>query len=218
MAHFEDATNEYSTVHSSSENDVLSRLRRATWLSTTKPQMLSDPLQGRFLSMISKMVKPNRILEFGTFTGYSTICLSEGLTGGGEIDTLEINDELEDIQKKFYKEAGLNEVITRHYGHALEIIKSGILKGGYDLVWIDADKEHQIEYVEFAIKNLNPGGWLLVDNVIWGGAVLDKKKLNKPDSGASRIHRLNQHIANHEELENVLLPVWDGVQIARKVD
>ncbi|PCJ82592.1 MAG: methyltransferase [Bacteroidetes bacterium] len=217
MAHFEDATNEYSAVHSSSENNVLSQLRRATWLSTTKPQMLSDPIQGRFLSMISKMIRPNRILEFGTFTGYSTICLAEGLVDGGEIDTLEINDELEDIQIKYFKEAGLNDIISRYYGHALEIIESGDLKGGYDLVWIDADKEHQIEYVEFAIKNLNPGGWLLVDNVIWGGAVLDKMKLSRPDSGASRIHRLNQHIVNHEKLENVLLPVWDGVQIARKI-
>ena len=97
MAHFEDATNEYSTIHSSSEGEVLSRLRRATWLSTTKPQMLSDPIQGRFLAIISKMIKPVRILEFGTFTGYSTICLSEGLEKGGVIDTVEINDELQEI-------------------------------------------------------------------------------------------------------------------------
>ena len=217
MAHFEDATNEYSTVHSSSEGEVLSRLRRATWLSTTKPQMLSDPIQGRFLAIISKMIKPVRILEFGTFTGYSTICLSEGLEKGGLIDTVEINDELQDIHEKYFKEAQIIEVVNRHYGHALEVIKSGKIDGPYDLIWIDADKEHQIEYVAFAISKLRTGGWLLIDNVIWGGAVLDKKKLEKADSGASRIHRLNQYIVECEKVENVLIPVWDGLQILRKI-
>ena len=216
MAHFEDATNEYSTIHSSKESEVLERLRRATWLGTTKPQMLSDPIQGRFLAMISGLTKPLRILEFGTFTGYSTICLAEGLQEGGSIDTLEINDELEHIQDEYWKEAGL-ENVTRHIGHAHEIIASGALKGSYDLVWIDADKEHQIDYVDFAIENLNVGGCLMVDNVIWGGAVMDAEKLTKPTSGGSRIHRLNQHIANHPQLENVLIPVWDGIQVARKI-
>lgn len=217
MAHFEDATNEYSEVHSSSEGDVLSRLRRDTWLTTTKPQMLSDPIQGRFLSTVSKMVKPKRILEFGTFTGYSTICLSEGLAPQGEIHTVEINDELENIHKKYFKEAGVFENITRYYGHALDFIKSGELQGEFDLIWLDADKEHQIDYADFAISKLRRGGWLLIDNVLWGGSVLDDKKLSKPTSGASRIHQLNQYILNHKGVENVLLPVWDGVQIVRKI-
>ena len=217
MAHFEDPTNEYSTVHSSSEGEVLSRLRRATWLSTTKPQMLSDPIQGRFLAIISKMIKPVRILELGTFTGYSTICLSEGLEKGGVIDTVEINDELQEIHEKYFKEAGVSEIVRRHYGHALEIMKSGEIEGPYDLVWIDADKEHQIEYVEFAISKLKTGGWLLIDNVIWGGSVFDKKKLTKADSGASRIHRLNQYIVECKKVENVLIPVWDGLQVLRKI-
>ncbi len=216
MAHFEDATNEYSTVHSSKESEILERLRRATWLGTTKPQMLSDPIQGRFLAMISGLIRPQKILEFGTFTGYSTICLAEGLVDGGTIDTLEINDELEHIQDQFWKEAGL-ENVTRHIGHAHEIIESGALKGPYDLIWIDADKEHQINYVNFAVENLRVGGCLMVDNVIWGGAVLDPEKLAKPTSGGSRIHRLNQHITNHPQLENVLIPVWDGIQVARKI-
>ena len=217
MAHFEDPTNEYSTVHSSSEGKVLSRLRRATWLSTTKPQMLSDPIQGRFLAIISKMIKPVRILELGTFTGYSTICLSEGLEKEGVIDTVEINDELQEIHEKYFKEAGIREVVKRHYGHALEIMKRGEIEGPYDLVWIDADKEHQIEYVEFAISKLKTGGWLLIDNVIWGGSVFDKQKLNKADSGASRIHRLNQYIVECKKVENVLIPVWDGLQVLRKI-
>ncbi|MBT5147668.1 MAG: O-methyltransferase [Flavobacteriales bacterium] len=217
MAHFEDPTNEYSTVHSSSEGEVLSRLRRATWLTTTKPQMLSDPIQGRFLAIISKMIKPVRILELGTFTGYSTICLSEGLEKEGVIDTVEINDELQEIQEKYFKEAGISEIVRRHYGHALEIMKNGEIEGPYDLVWIDADKEHQIEYVEFAISKLKTGGWLLIDNVIWGGSVLDKKKLDKADSGASRIHRLNQYIVECKKVENVLIPVWDGLQVLRKI-
>ena len=157
MAHFDDPTNEYSTVHSSSEGEVLSRLRKATWLSTTKPQMLSDPIQGRFLAMVSKMIRPNMILELGTFTGYATICLSEGLNKGGVIDTIEINDELEDIHDKYFKEAGIDEFVTRHYGHALDVIKSGKIDGVYDLIWIDADKEHQIEYVKFAISKLKIG-------------------------------------------------------------
>ncbi len=216
MSHFEDATNEYSTFHSSKESEVLERLRRATWLGTTKPQMLSDPIQGRFLAMISGLTKPNKILEFGTFTGYSTICLAEGLQEGGTIDTLEINDELEHIQDLYWKEAGLKNV-TRHIGHAHEIIGSGVLKGPYDLIWIDADKEHQIDYVDFAVENLNVGGCLMVDNVIWGGAVLDEEKLAKPTSGGSRIHRLNQHIRDHTQLKNVLIPVWDGIQVARKI-
>ena len=216
MAHFEDATNEYSTVHSSDESEVLKKLRRATWLGTTKPQMLSDPIQGRFLAMVSGLVQPKRILEFGTFTGYSTICLAEGLAEGGTIDTLEINDELEHIQDEYWEMAGLKNV-TRHIGHAHETIASGVLEGPYDLIWIDADKEHQISYVNFAVKNLRIGGCLMVDNVIWGGAVLDKEKLAKPTSGGSRIHRLNQHIANHPQLANVLIPVWDGIQVARKI-
>lgn len=216
MAHFEDATNEYSLVHSSEESDVLKQLRRATWLTCTKPQMLSDPNQGRFLAMISKMVNPKRILEFGTFTGYSTLCLAEGLQEGGSIDTLEINDELEIIQDKFWKMGGLKNV-NRHFGHALETLESGKVVGPFDLVWLDADKEHQIKYVDFAVNNLSSGGWLLVDNVIWGGAVLDEEKLAKPNSGASRIDRLNKHIKNHPKLESVLLPIWDGIQIARKI-
>ena len=139
--------------------------------------MLSDPIQGRFLSTVSKMVKPKRILEFGTFTGYSTICLSEGLAPQGEIHTVEINDELENIHKKYFKEAGIFENITRYYGHALDFIKSGELEGEFDLIWLDADKEHQIDYADFAISKLRSGGWLLIDNVLWGGSVLDDKKL-----------------------------------------
>ena len=216
MAHFEDATNEYSTVHSSKENELLEKLRRATWLGTTKPQMLSDPIQGRFLSMISGLIRPERILEFGTFTGYSTICLAEGLVEGGSIDTLEINDELEHIQNEYWEKAGLKNV-TRHIGHAKEIIESGAIKGPFDLIWIDADKEHQIAYVDFAIENLRVGGCLMVDNVIWGGAVMDPEKLAKHTSGGSRIDRLNKHITNHPQLENVLIPVWDGIQVARKI-
>ena len=163
------------------------------------------------------MVKPKRILEFGSFTGYSTICLSEGLTPQGEIHTVEINDELENIHEKYFKKAGVLDKITRYYGHALDIIKSEKLEGKYDLIWLDADKEHQIEYADFAISKLNRGGWLLIDNAIWGGAVIDNKKLAKPKSGGSRIHKLNQFILNHKEVENVLLPVWDGVQIVRKI-
>ena len=217
MAHFEDATNEYSEVHSSSEGEVLSRLRRATWLSTTKPQMLSDPIQGRFLAIISKMIRPMRILELGMFTGYSTICLSEGLVKGGVIDTVEINEELNEMHEKYFKEAEISKIVKRHYGHALDIMKSGNIEGPYDLVWIDADKEHQIDYLEFAISKLRVGGWLLIDNVIWGGAVLEHKKLTKADSRAARIHKLNQHIIASEKVENVLIPVWDGLQILRKL-
>ena len=216
MAHFEDATNEYSTVHSSKENELLKKLRRATWLGTTKPQMLSDPIQGRFLAMISGLIRPERILELGTFTGYSTICLAEGLVEGGSIDTLEINDELEHIQDEYWERAGLKNV-NRHIGHAKEIIESGAIKGPFDLIWIDADKEHQIAYVDFAIENLRVGGCLMVDNVIWGGAVMDPEKLAKSTSGGSRIDRLNKHITNHPQLENVLIPVWDGIQVARKI-
>ena len=216
MAHFEDATNEYSTVHSSDESEVLKKLRRATWLGTTKPQMLSDPIQGRFLSMVSGLIRPKRILEFGTFTGYSTICLAEGLVKGGSIDTIEINDELEHIQDEYWEKASLKNV-TRHIGHAKDILESGAIKGPFDLIWIDADKEHQIAYVDFAIENLRVGGCLMVDNVIWGGAVMDPEKLAKPTSGGSRIDRLNKHITNHRQLENVLIPVWDGIQVARKI-
>ena len=215
-----DALHEYATSWSSSEAEGLEALRRATWTQTVKPQMLCDELQGRLLSMMSHMVRPERVLELGTFTGYATACWAEGLAEGGMVDTVDVNDELHAIQDTHWELLGITHRIRRHVGKALEVLESeGLFEEDarlFDVVFVDADKEHQRTYVDWAIHNVRDGGWIVVDNVLWWGEVLRVMDGSSEDPYAIRIHELNKYMNGHPDLDNVVLPLRDGLHVARK--
>ncbi|MCU0399196.1 MAG: class I SAM-dependent methyltransferase, partial [Cyclobacteriaceae bacterium] len=175
------------------------------------PRMLSGHLQGRLLSMISHMIQPKSILEIGTYTGYSAICLAEGLRPGGKLITLDINDELEELVRGFFKQASLTEIIDYRIGNALHIIPT--LTDSFDLVFIDADKENYCRYYDLVFKLVPLGGFILADNVLWSGKVLDEK----PDKDTKAILAFNEMIQQDSRVENVLLPVRDGIMLVRKV-
>ncbi|MFA5973962.1 MAG: O-methyltransferase [Lentimicrobiaceae bacterium] len=202
----------YANDHTSDELPVLARLSRATHLQTHMPQMLSGHLQGAFLQMISRMIKPSAILEIGTFTGYSAICLAQGLQSKGRLVTIDCNPEMEDFAKPYFIEAGLAEKIRMIVGDATEII--GKLKGPFDLVFIDADKENYIKYFDMVFALVAPGGYILADNTLWYGRVI------QPDAETDRetagIVGFNKYIQQHKGVDNVLLPIRDGIMIVRK--
>ena len=202
----------YADQHTSPELQVLGRLARATHLRTHQPQMLSGHLQGAFLQMISHMIKPARILEIGTFTGYSAICLAQGLRPGGKLITIDCNPEMEDFAKPYFKEAGLEDKIEMHVGDAAEIIQS--LTGPFDLVFIDADKESYVRYFELVYPLVPPGGYILADNTLWYGRVI------RPGADSDRetagIVKYNTFVKEHSGIDHVLLPLRDGIMIARK--
>jgi predicted O-methyltransferase YrrM len=203
--------NRYSEVHTSSESDLLKRIDRQTHANILMPRMLSGHLQGRLLSMISHMIQPKSILEIGTYTGYSAICLAEGLRPGGKLITLDINDELEELVRGFFKQASLTEIIDYRIGNALHIIPT--LTDSFDLVFIDADKENYCRYYDLVFKLVPLGGFILADNVLWSGKVLDEK----PDKDTKAILAFNEMIQQDSRVENVLLPVRDGIMLVRKV-
>ena len=215
----DDALYAYATEVSNAESEKLARLRRATWTQTIKPQMLCDELQGRLLSALSHMIAPDRILEIGTFTGYATACWAEGLSSNGVIDTIDHNDELHSIQDEHWKALGWHSCIRRHTGTAVDVLKSGTLftsdKRLFDVVFIDADKENQQTYVDWAICHVCEGGWIVVDNVLWWGEVLRVVRGESNDPRAMQIHELNKYMSTHPDLDNVLLPLRDGLHIAR---
>jgi caffeoyl-CoA O-methyltransferase len=202
----------YALDHTSAELPVLAKLSRATHLRTHMPQMLSGHLQGTFLQMISHMIKPTAILEIGTFTGYSAICLARGLQPGGKLYTLDCNPEMEDFTAPFFEEAGLKEKITMITGNASDIIET--LQGPFDLVFIDADKESYIKYFDLVFPKVSTGGYILADNTLWYGSVLSPGA--ETDREASGIVGFNQYIQKHTGIENILLPVRDGITIIRK--
>jgi predicted O-methyltransferase YrrM len=202
----------YAVNHTTAELPVLAKLSRATHLRTHQPQMLSGHLQGTFLQMISHMVRPQSILEIGTFTGYSAICLAQGLQPGGKLYTIDINPEMEDFAMPYFEEAGLNEKIVMLTGNASEIIEN--LPGPFDLVFIDADKENYITYFDLAFPKVKPGGYILVDNTLWYGRVLDINA--ETDRETAGIVKFNNYVQQHKGVENMLLPLRDGITIARK--
>ncbi len=202
----------YALEHTSAELPVLAKLSRATHLRTHQPQMLSGHLQGAFLQMISHMIKPSFILEIGTFTGYSAICLAQGLRQDGKLFTIDCNTEMEDFAKPYFKEAGLDEKIRMLTGNASEIIEK--LPGPFDLVFIDADKENYITYFDQVLPKVAPGGYILIDNTLWYGSVL--KPTAVADRETAGIVRFNEYVQQHHEVENILLPIRDGITIARK--
>jgi caffeoyl-CoA O-methyltransferase len=202
----------YATDHTSSELPVLAKLSRATHLRTHQPQMLSGHLQGAFLQMISHMIKPAAILEIGTFTGYSAICLAQGLQDGGKLITLECNPEMEDFTRPYFEEAGLNYKIEMIIGDAKQII--GNLEGPFDLVFIDADKESYINYFKLVFPKVSPGGFILADNTLWYGRVIEPNA--ESDRETSGIVHFNQFVQQLEGVENILLPIRDGIMMVRK--
>lgn len=203
--------NRYAEEHTSPESPLLKQINRDTHTQVLMPRMLSGHLQGRVLSMVSHMVKPKAILEIGTYTGYSAICLAEGLQECGRLVTIDINEELEDRVRKYFRAAGLDQVVDYRVGNALEIIPN--LPGPFDLIFIDADKENYVRYYDLAFNLVPLGGYILADNVLWSGKVLD----SKPDKDTRAIQEFNRKVQQDERVENILLPVRDGMMIIRKI-
>ncbi len=202
--------NAYSEDHTSPESDLLKKINRDTHVAVLKPRMLSGHLQGRFLSMVSKMIRPKTILEIGTYTGYSAICLAEGLVEGSKLITLDINEELEDRVRGYFKESGKNDSIDYKIGNALNILPT--LPGPFDLVWIDADKENYSSYYDLVVDKVASGGYILADNVLWSGKVVEAKT----DKDTRAIKEFNRKINEDTRVENLLLPIRDGILLMRK--
>lgn len=203
----------YALSHSQPESDVLKKLNRETHLKVLSPRMLSGHLQGNFLSMISKMIQPKQILEIGTYTGYSAICLAQGLQEGGTLHTIDSNKELEKMARSFFQEAGLSNKINFHIGDALNIIPT--IKETFDLVFIDADKKNYITYYDMVFDSVRPGGYIIADNVLWSGKVLDTQKNN--DRETVLIDEFNKKVHEDKRVEHQLIPIRDGLMIARKL-
>ena len=204
---------DYVVQHSQEEPQLLKDLTRETHLKVLQPRMLSGPLQGRFLSLLAKLLSPKRILEVGTFTGYATLCLAEGLPKEGIIDTLDKNEELVDFQRSYFDRSPWGNQIHQHLGNALDIIPQ--LNSTYDLIFLDADKKNYLNYLPLLLPKLNSGGLLLSDNVLWSGKVLEATQ--KKDEDTKILKAFNQELASHPALETVLLPLRDGLTLSRKI-
>lgn len=201
---------DYLIEHAGPEDDVLQQLNRETHVKILHPRMLAGHLQGVILKMFSKMIQPKYILEIGTYTGYSAICLAQGLNKNGVIHTIEINDELYEMAKKYFIQAGCLDRIKQYTGDAREIIKS--LHYTYDLVYVDGDKKEYAEYYLLAVEKLRKGGMIIVDNVLWNGKVIN----NKRDKETQGIRKFNELVKNDSRVEKVILPVRDGIMLIRK--
>lgn len=202
---------EYVVAHSAQEPAHLRALTRETYQKILQPRMLSGAYQGRVLSMISKLVRPKCILEIGTFTGYSALCLAEGLHKAGELHTIDIKEELVDFQKKHFEKSAFAKAIHQHLGPALDIIPT--LEMNFDLVFIDADKRNYLNYFHAIIEKMNPGGIILSDNVLWSGKVIEP--LNEKDRDTTIVLEYNRLLREDPRLETVLLPIRDGLTISR---
>ncbi len=201
----------YVNAHCSAQSDLLNQLEKETYQKVLQPRMISGFFQGRFLSMLSKLIKPKTILELGTYTGFSTLCLAEGLPEDGQIFTIDIKDELVDFQKKYFEASPYKHQIHSFLGSALAIIPT--LNTTYDLVFIDADKNNYLNYFHLIMPLMNPGGVILSDNVLWSGKILEPTKPNDQDTLV--LKEYNQLLANDPRLETVLLPIRDGITISR---
>jgi len=204
----------YCEDHSSEEDDLLKKITRETQAKVMMPRMISGHLQGKMLELFTKMQNPKTILEIGTYTGYSGICMARGLGKDGKLITLDINDELETMVRRFFKESGLADKIDYRLGNAIEIIPT--LSEPFDMVFIDADKSNYVAYYKLIIDKMNPGGIILADNVLWSGKILVEKG-QKIDKDTQAILDFNVLVQNDPRVENVLLPIRDGVMMARKI-
>lgn len=201
----------YIEQHSQKEPELLVALNRETHQKVLQPRMLSGHFQGRVLSMLSKLIRPEHILEIGTYTGYATLCLCEGLQKNGSVDTIDINEELAFIQKKYFDLSPWEDLITQHIGDAMEIIPT--LDKKYDLVFIDADKENYLNYYDMIVPKMKVGGIILSDNVLWSGKVLDEP--NPKDLSTNILLEYNKKINEDPRVETVLLPIRDGLTVTR---
>lgn len=202
----------YLLNHIEPEGEVLEELSRKTHLNTVYPNMLSGHLQGKILEMISWMMHPTRILEIGTFTGYSAICLARGLAPGGLLQSIDSDDELKDMAQEYIRKSGLEEKVELITGNALDVLKT--LSGPYDLIFIDADKKEYVSYYDLCFDLLKPGGFMVADNVLWGGKVVDDKQHNEPDTRG--ILDFNERVRDDNRVKQVILPVRDGLSLIRK--
>lgn len=201
----------YIANHSQQEPELLAALNRETHQKILQPRMLSGHFQGRVLSMLSKLIRPINILEIGTYTGYATLCLCEGMQKNGSMDTIDINEELESIQKKYFDLSPWHAQIQQHIGDAIEIIPT--LEKKYDLVFIDADKENYLHYFDLIVPKMNEGGIILSDNVLWSGKVLETP--DPRDLSTNVLLAYNKKINEDPRVETVLLPIRDGLTVSR---
>ena len=203
----------YCINHSSKEPEILKELNRQTHIRTLNPRMICGKHQGRFLSIVSKIIRPKKILEIGTFTGYSTLCLAEGLEKEGRIDTIDNNYELKKIQNYFFNLSKLEDQINQFTCDAIEILPK--LKDKYDLIFLDADKKNYLNYLNLIVPLLSKKGVLISDNVLWSGKVISVN--NNNDLETEVLKKFNKKLSNHKNLETVLLPVRDGISLSMKI-
>tara|TARA_Y100000768_G_scaffold338961_1_gene281923 strand:+ start:253 stop:891 length:639 start_codon:yes stop_codon:yes gene_type:complete len=212
MDFISDKLADYLNKNSEKEPEILSRLSNETHQKILQPRMLSGHIQGRFLSFISKIKSPDKILEIGTYTGYSTICLAEGLSKNGKIDTIDKNEELIKIQNKYFEESGYRSNIIQHTGNALDVLEK--LNEKYDIIFIDADKENYINYFNQVSNKLSKNGIIISDNVLWSGKVLDSKQ---KDEETSTLVEFNKIINQDKRFKSIILPIRDGISISRLI-
>ncbi len=204
---------DYVVAHSENEPELLQLLNRETYQKILQPRMLSGHYQGRVLSIISKLVNPKNILEIGTYTGYSALCLAEGMQKEGVLHTIDVNEELYNFQRKYFDKSGYGNQIVQHLGNALEIIPN--IDVTFDLIFIDADKDNYPNYFNIIIDKLNTGGIILSDNVLWSGKVIEKLKVD--DISTKALLEYNKLLKEDPRLETVILPIRDGLTISRKL-
>lgn len=201
----------YVRNHSENEPELLKKLNKETYQKVLQPRMLSGHFQGRVLSMLTKLVQPKHVLEIGTYTGYATLCMAEGLAENGTIDTIDVNEELVDFQKNYFDASPWGNQIQQHLGEAIKIIPT--IKKNFDFVFIDADKESYIDYFNLIVPLMKKGGVIITDNVLWSGKVLEPIKSN--DKATKIIMAYNELLKNDTRVETVLLPIRDGLTVCR---
>ena len=203
--------NDYSIRYTEKEPQLLAELNRETWANVMTPRMLSGHMQGRILSMISKMISPENIIEIGTYTGYSALCLAEGIKENGKLHTLDINEEYTEIAKRYFNKSDYTNKIQQHIGNALDVIPD--LDTNFQLAFIDADKENYSCYFDLIIDKIDIGGYIIADNVLWSGKVTKKQK----DEETEALHQYNKKVLADKRVETLLMPIRDGLMMSRKV-
>ena len=202
----------YSTSHTELESNLLSELNRETWANVVNPRMLSGHMQGRILSMLSKIIHPKNIIEIGTYTGYSALCMAEGLKSNGLLHTIDINEEYTSIAKRYFNRSNYRKNIKQYIGNALDIIPK--LECNFQLAFIDADKENYSNYFDLIIDKIDLHGYIIADNVLWSGKVTQNKK----DKETQSLDFYNKKMLSDNRIETILLPIRDGLMVSRKIN